>query len=359
VLYDSAHELETRRLSARQLDNGYPIVDPESDEVVGYLLLSLPMPNQLGPLETQFLDRLQRLVAIGVAISVTLALIVSAVFSRTLTAPLRDLADAAKAVAAGDFRQRVPVQGSTEIAQVAKNFNEMTKALEQGEQLRKNMVADVAHELRTPVSVLQGNLRAILDQVYPLSEAEIARLYDETRLLGRLIDDLRELAQADAGQLTLHTQRIAIEPWLRNHVQKFAPAADLKHIDLQLEIQPDLPSLHGDPDRLAEVISNLLNNALRHTPEGGQITVSTQRSPQSPEAIEVTVEDTGKGIAPEDLPHIFDRFWRADRSRSRAYGGSGLGLAIAQSLIKAHGGRIWAESSLGQGSRFTVWLPLT
>jgi len=241
---------------------------------------------------------------------------------------------------------------------VAQAFNQMTAALEEAERQRRNMVADIAHELRTPLSVLQGNLQAILDDVYPLNKEEIARLYDETRLLGRLVDDLRELALADAGQLRLNLQPLKVAPVVQATVESLSLAAENQGVALSAELPEDLPLVRADPDRLGQVLRNLVVNALQHTPAGGSVVV---RAATIAGAVEISVADTGEGIAPEDLPHVFERFWRADASRSwdkRWAGGTGLGLSVAQSLVEAQGGRIWAESALGRGSTFRFTLPL-
>lgn len=357
AVFDSAGKATGKRLSARERDRSLPIASLDDEQVIGYLLLSLPGgQNRLGELEQRFLDRMRTVLITAVALTVGLGLIAGALLSRSMTAPLQRLADAARAVAGGDLGRQVRVEGSAEVAEVGRAFNEMTAALEEGEKLRQNLVADVAHELRTPLSVLQGNLRAILDDVYPLEKAEVTRLYDETRLLSRLVDDLRELAQAEAGQLSLNLRTTGVAEVLRSTIANFEPAAESKAIHLTAEVADDLPPVLADPDRLAQVLRNLLTNALRHTPNGGWVVVSAAAAG---DAVEIVVADSGEGIATEDLPHVFDRFWRPDRFRSRVGGGAGLGLAIARSLVEAHGGRIWVESTPGQGARFAFRLPTT
>jgi two-component system OmpR family sensor kinase/two-component system sensor histidine kinase BaeS len=325
-------------------------------QTVGYWTVGMPDRALRGPPEHAFLGGLRRLFLLGVLLATATGLAASAVLVHSLTTPLQRLVNASHAVAAGDLHHRVQESGSDELVEVARSFNEMTAALERAEELRQNMLSDVAHELRTPLSVLQGNLRAILDDVYPLEKSEIARLYDETRLLNRLVEDLRQLALAEAGELSLNPRATDLGDLLRDTAAMFEPAAEAKEIELTLDIADDLPVIEADPDRLAQVQRNLLTNALRHTPAGGRIVVTARCAK---DAIRVAVQDSGKGIAPEDLGRVFERFWRADRSRSRDSGGSGLGLAIARSLVRAHEGRIWAESELGQGATFIYELPMS
>jgi two-component system OmpR family sensor kinase/two-component system sensor histidine kinase BaeS len=356
IVFDSVGKAAGKRLSSRDRDKALSITDPGEEQVIGYLLLSFPGGrDRLGELEQRFLDSIQRLLIASAALAVGLGLIAGAILSRSFTAPLQRLAAAARAVASGDLGQQVKVEGSAEIAEVGQAFNEMTAALEEGEELRQNLVADVAHELRTPLSVLQGNLGAILDDVYPLEKAEIARLYDETRLLSRLVDDLRELALAEAGQLGINLRPTDVANILRVAAASFEPAAESKAIQLTMEVPDNLPLTMADPDRLAQVLRNLLTNALRHTPEKGLIAVSASTVA---DGVEIAVSDSGEGIAPEDLPHVFARFYRVDRSRSRTEGGAGLGLAIVKAIVEAHGGQVSAASGgPGQGSTFSFTLP--
>lgn len=358
VIFDSADEATGDRLSTREKSRALPITSLEDNsQVIGYLLLSLPgRGDALGTLEQRFLERVQNALLIAGAIAVALGLVAGALLSRGLTAPLQRLASAARAVGRGDLGIQVKVEGSAEIAEVSQAFNEMIAALEEGERLRQNLMVDVAHELRTPLSVLQGNLRALLDDVYPMEKVEIARLYDETRLLSRLIDDLRELSVAEAGQLTLNLQPTDATEAIRNTAANFEPAAEAKQIELSVDLSSNLPFVRADVDRLGQVLRNLLTNALRHTGEGGRIAFSAK---PIGDAVEIAVADTGEGISPDDLPRVFDRFWRAEPSRSRGEGGAGLGLAIVKAIVEAHGGQVSAHSDgLGQGSTFKVSLPL-
>ncbi len=284
-----------------------------------------------------------------------LGIVFSVTASRNLTAPLNQLAGAARAIGAGQLAERVAITGSDELIAVALAFNEMAEKLEEAETLRRNLVADVAHELRTPLSVLQGNLRAMLDDLYPLNKEEVTLLYTQTRLLSRLVNDLHELAQAEAGKLSLNLSPIALTPLLQETVEAFAPMAEDAAVHVQTEFVATLPAVMGDGTRLTQVFHNLLTNALRHSAGGGTVTITTALRAQQ---VIVAFQDTGEGIAPEHLPHLFDRFYRTDRARARDTGGAGLGLAIARAIVQAHGGQLTAASpGLGQGSTFTVALP--
>jgi len=287
----------------------------------------------------------------------TVAIVAGILMSRNLTAPLNELAEAARAIGARNLSRRVRVSGSDEMVELGQAFNEMAAQLEQAETLRRNLVADVAHELRTPLSVLQGNLRAILDDVYPLEKAEIANLYDQTRLLNRLVNDLHELTQAESGQLPMDLRPTNLVDLVNTTVNTFAPVAEAKGVIVSAQVPDDLPVVPADSARLTQVLHNLLNNALRHTPKGGTISIQASYDDAN---VRLAMQDTGEGIPPEHLPHVFDRFYRADPARSRVLGGAGLGLAIARAIVEAHGGDITAASEgvPGRGSTFTVLLPL-
>ena len=275
--------------------------------------------------------------------------------SRRVTAPLAKLEEAAQAVGRQDFSRRVSLRGSQEMVAVATAFNEMAARLEQAEALRRNLLADVAHELRHPVHVLQGSLQAILDDVYPCNKEEIARLSGQTHHLTVLVNDLHILAQAEAHQLPLHKQITDLAALVKEIVAAFKPLVAAKNIGLRVELLGTMPELAVDRARLRQAIHNLLDNALRHTPEGGAITVSVE---QIQDEVKVRIQDTGEGIAPDRLPYVFDRFYRTDQARSRDRGGAGLGLAIVKAIIEAHGGTVAVASpGEGQGSTFIMSLP--
>ena len=285
--------------------------------------------------------------------------------SRHTLAPLRNLGAAARRLGQGDLSQRAETTGPNEIRELALSFNAMAEDLEEAERLRRNLTADVAHELRTPLSNIQGYLEAIKDGLVQPTPATIDTIHAQAIHLSRLVEDLRLLAQAESGDLELNLSSVQVGELLRGSMEAMRPRAEAKGIALALQSDPALPSTSLDVTRIAQVMDNLLENAITHTPEGGSVTVSCRVSANAFEnvlemekVLELEVADTGRGIAPEDLPRLFDRFYRADPSRSRSTGGSGLGLTIARRLVEAHGGTIGAESVPGEGSRFTIRLPL-
>ncbi|MGW4399743.1 sensor histidine kinase [Amycolatopsis nivea] len=293
-----------------------------------------------------------KLVAVTAAI-LLLTVIVTALASIRLIRPLRALTGAAQRLKAGETGARVRVKGKDEIARLATAFNEMARAREELENARKAMVSDVAHELRTPLSTIRGWLEAAQDGISQLDDDLVASLLEEAVHLQHIVDDLQDLALADAGALRVHPEPIDANTLLTHLAAAHAPRAE--SADVRLSVPPmENPAITADPVRLRQALDNLVSNAIRHTPPGGSVTV-TARQAENDAIFEVT--DTGTGIAPEDLPRVFDRFWRADPSRSRASGGSGLGLAIVRKLAEAHGGEVTAASTPGRGTTFTLRFP--
>ncbi|MBE9507785.1 MAG: HAMP domain-containing protein, partial [Chloroflexi bacterium] len=264
------------------------------------------------------------------------------------------LTAATRAVAAGDLSVRVPVRYHGEVRELAAAFNAMAEDLARADALRRNLTADVAHELRTPLSVIRGKLEGVLDGVYPATPEHLEPVLEETELLTHLVEDLRLLALAEAGQLPLEKRPMDVGDLLRDAQVNFGPQASDRGVTLALKLPSELPTVVADWRRVAQVLGNLLTNALRHTPQGGCVTLSATADEGM---VEVTVADTGMGIPPEDLPYIFERFWRGEKSRSRAGGETGLGLAIARQLVEMHGGTIDVESTPGKGSKFQFTLP--
>ncbi|MYC93999.1 MAG: HAMP domain-containing histidine kinase [Caldilineaceae bacterium SB0661_bin_32] len=362
VLYATAGTERPDHLETYQLQQSLPI--RSQGQTVGFLDLVL-QEQPLGPLFSfsapddipaglaeQSSDFMLQMLLIGAILAIVFGVLVN----RWLSAPLTHLVDGTQAIARRNLSFRVAEQGSAEMREVSLSFNRMAAALEDAETLRRSMLNDIAHELRTPLSVLEGNLRAILDDVYPLEKAEIARLYDQTRHLHRLVDDLRLLAQAEARQLPLQRYPSNLAVLLKEAAELFSPLAGEKSISLNTNLPRSSVLVAVDRMRLAQTLQNLLANALQHTPAGGVITLSLQTEE---ETAVIAIADNGEGIAAEDIPHVFDRFYRGDKNRTRDTGGVGLGLAIAQALVKAHDGEIEvASAGAGQGSTFTIRLPL-
>jgi len=284
------------------------------------------------------------------------ALLAGVLLTRWLVAPLRQLEQGARALANHQLDHRVPVKGSVEMRSVALAFNQMASELEHEETLRRNLLADVTHELRHPVHILRGNLQAILDDVYPLNMEEIDRLLEQTQNLTNLVDDLHELALAEAHELPMQKQDSDLNALVANCVEIFQPLASYKETSLTIVLPDETIHCTIDTTRIRQALQNLLANALRYTPEGGEIKVVLDRQENH---ASIQVSDTGAGIPPEDLERVFDRFYRVDSSRNRDLPGTGLGLAIAQAIIQAHDGEITVESpGVNQGSTFTMYLPV-
>lgn len=296
----------------------------------------------------------------GLALALPILAVALAVRAfRYFAAPLAEVMSAADAVAAGDWSVRVSERGPRDFRQLARSFNRMTTELARSDQQRRNLTADVAHELRTPLQIIQGNLEGVLDGVYTPDEAHIGATLDEARVLARLVEDLRTLSLAEAGELPMHWEQVDVGELLADLDTTFSGQAQAAGIDMKVEIErpPQAGPLliEADLGRLNQVLSNLVVNALRHTPAGGAITLAAEARE---EGVRITVSDTGEGIREEDLPFVFDRFWKGDPARSRSSGtGSGLGLAIARQLVQAHGGRIGVERRVEQGVSFIIDLP--
>jgi signal transduction histidine kinase len=263
---------------------------------------------------------------------------------RRVTRPMDNLIEAARRIESGDYSARVPEWGSSDIRSVARAFNSMSARLKTIDEQRRNFMADVTHELRTPLSVIRGQAEAIADGVYPADEAHLAPILDATQTLDRLVADLRTLVETDSGNLVLHKEPTDLGALVHDTVESFRPQAESAGITLAAEIAEDLPPKNVDPSRIRQVIGNLLSNAIRHTPSGGSVKVSVDTSG-------MTVADTGEGITPELLPHVFERFAKGPNST-----GSGLGLAIAHDIVAAHGGTLKIESTVGSGTTASVTL---
>lgn len=293
-------------------------------------------------------------VAGGVALIV--ALILSFYLSRGVTGPVKAMSAASERIAAGQYQERVHVAGQDELSQLAARFNEMAGKLDEVEGMRRRLIADVSHELRTPLTSIQGSLEGLIDGVLPATKATYEEIHSEAQRLNRLVNDLQELSRVESAAFQLERRPVDMVGLVRTVLKRLAPAAAARGVVLRPDPLPELPSIYGDEDRLLQVLSNIVSNALSYTSEGGTVTLSARRVADE---VQIAIRDSGVGIAPEHLPRIFDRFYRVDESRSRQAGGSGIGLTIAHALVEAHGGRIWAESpGVEKGSTFTVALPV-
>ena len=316
------------------------------------------MMAPFGTAEQDFLEAINRSLWLTGLIAGAAAVLIGVIITRQIVAPLQRLTRAAQQIATGDLSQRVPVESKDETGELAASFNTMTEALAQNEELRRHMVADIAHELRTPLTVLQGNLEAMRDGVIKPTSQQLDSLHHEAQSLSRLVDDLGTLSLAEAGQLKLHLEAVDVSGIIRRVATGMENQAQQGRVSMEVSLPDSLPHAMADADRVAQVLRNLLSNALRHTPAGGSIRVSAQPSPQSVKDLLVSVADTGQGIPAQELPLIFERFYRVDRSRARSTGGAGIGLTIVKQLVEAHGGRVWVESEMGKGSKFYFTLPV-
>ena len=312
--------------------------------------------SMMGPSEEDFLDRLRWSLLLAGGVGALAAGLTALLAGRYITQRLRAVAESAGAIAAGDLSQRIGDASNDELGELAAAFNRMAESLAGQEEARQRLVADIAHELRTPLAVLQAEIEALQDGVTQATPERFASLHEEARLLARLVDDLRMLSLADSGQLLLERREEDLAGIAERAAAAVAAQARVKDVRLDLALQDSLPRVALDSDRIAQVLRNLLSNALRHTPSGGRVALALRA--EDGRAV-VEVSDTGAGIPPEALPHVFDRFYRADPSRNRATGGSGLGLAIARQLVRAHGGDITVQSTPHDGTTFRFWLPLS
>lgn len=339
------------KVPASDLKNGVAIT--RDDQVVGVLV---PMPVQFEgqPREMEFIERINMTLLYGALIGAVIALLLGIFLSRSLTRPIRELTRATHAVSEGDLSQQVPVRSKDELGELAQAFNKMSSELSRSVNARKQMTADIAHELRTPLSLILGHAEAVHDGVLPPTHENFEIIREEATRLEHLVNDLRTLSLADAGELSI--QLLTIEPQRLIHevASLYQYQVQKKNISLAVDIAPHLPKIEVDPGRMTQVLTNILDNALRHTPEGGHIILGAK---EAAEGVELSVQDSGPGLSIEDIDRIFERFYRADAARQREDGGSGLGLAIAKSIVQAHGGQLSAESEPGAGLKVIIRLP--
>ncbi len=353
VIYGGRRYQAGQQVPSGELKRGAPVeVD---DQTVGWVLFSdFGSSNVTTPEspESRFLKNFNQAVVFGALGALLVALLLGVLLARTISRPVREVTTATKIVAGGDMGYQVPVRTKDELGQLAASFNQMSADLARVSEQRRQMTADIAHDLRTPLSVILGYMEALsAGKLEPTAETfEI--MYAKGQHLQHLIDDLRTLALADSGELSLARRPVAPRDLLEHTALAHAVEAQAKGIEIRVEGGEEEASMEVDPERMAQVLGNLVSNAIRYTPEGGAIVLSAERSDGT---ILLKVHDNGPGIDPEDLPHIFERFYRSDKSRQQN-GESGLGLAIARSIVEAHGGSIWAESPPQGGATFVIAL---
>lgn len=332
-------------------------------EFIGYMVSFQQQPpspaearlrEEVSAAQQEFIGGVQRTLVASVIGASLFSLVLGAIVARSMAQPLQELTKATRAVAKGDLNQKVPVYANDEIGELAQAFNDMNSELAQSQQLREQMTADIAHDLRTPLSVILGHAEGLKDGILPPDQATFSLIHSESLRLNRLVEDLRMLSLADAGKLPLYRREVDVAEILARATATHTPQADAKNITLNTELESNLPTVSVDSDRIAQVLDNLIANAIRHTPMGGAITLGATCEGKT---VELTVSDTGEGIPAEILPTIFERFTRSDQARGRSNGNSGLGLSIAKSIVEQHGGSIRVASEVGKGAKFSVILP--
>jgi len=335
-----------------ELEHGVAIV--VDGKRVGTLVMG-KIPSDRNPREEEFIQRTTLMLVYGAVGTLLIALFLGIFLSRTFTRPIRELTEATHAVAEGNLGLQVSVRSKDEMGELAVSFNKMSADLARSTEARKQMTADIAHELRTPLSLIIGHAEAVHDGVLKPSSENFEIIREEAQRLEHLVDDLRTLSLADAGELSIYLQEVSPQKLLNDLQATYQHIAIQKNVIITSDAASVLPMLNIDPGRMTQVLTNILDNAIHHTPEGGQINLSAKKVESG---VELSIQDSGPGIQGDDVNRIFDRFYRADASRHRDDGGSGLGLAIAKSIVQAHNGQIWAESAPGQGLTVTIWLPI-
>jgi signal transduction histidine kinase len=352
VIADSSEELIGNSYKGNV--TGIPLKRIDTNEIVGYVYI---YSNENDPTSVrEMIITINRLLFLGALLAVAAATVVTIILSRRISKPVHELTTAARQLGEGDFSYRVHYTDKGEIGELASTFNSMAESLERAEQLRKNMVTDVAHELRTPLSNIRGQLEAIGDGLVKPDEATLSSIHEEAMILSRLVDDLQELTLAEAGKLRLTLRNEEIKSLVEKTAASAYTAAATQEITLNVDLPEHLPPCRIDAQRIGQVLHNLIDNAIAYTPKNGTVTIAARHIDQQ---VEISISDTGKGIPEKDLPNIFERFYRVDRSRTRATGGSGLGLTISKGLVEAHGGKIEVESIQGRGSSFRFTIPLS
>ncbi|UCD97791.1 MAG: HAMP domain-containing protein [Chloroflexota bacterium] len=352
VIVDSAGTLIGEKINT-SLSKPFAAFLIEKTPVLAYIV---PVEDySLATIESQFNSSVNRSLLVAIAVAGMVGLLLTFFLSRSILRPVDELISAARAMEKGDLSQRVTVRTKGELGELANAFNAMAEGLTRLEQLRQNMVTDVAHELRTPLSNVRGYLEALRDGVVEPSPETIASVHEEAMLLNRLVDDLQELAMAEAGQLKLVSQPVDMKLLADKAVLSLKAQADEKGVKVESHLPEDLPLVEADAERMGQVLRNLLKNAITNTPSGGEIKICARTIDSQ---VEVSVQDNGMGISAEHLPNVFERFYRADQSRARSTGGAGLGLAIVKQLVEAQGGHVGIDSQVNVGTKVSFTSPI-
>jgi signal transduction histidine kinase len=341
------------RMTPSDIGPGPGIFPPGGTIIAGTLYV---IPVESDPFSaTNLLKAINFFLLTGGILAIVVATFITFILARRISQPIRVLTLAVSRLGKGDFSQRVEIKDKSEVGELANTFNSMADNLERSETLRRHIVTDVAHELRTPVSNIRGQLEAIQDKLLKPDAKSIGSLHEETMLLSRLIDDLQDLTLVEAGKLNMIKEPEDVKAIILQTVDVMQPRAKSSGLSINTDISDGLPPCYIDQHRVSQILKNLVSNAIIHTPRQGQINISARKLDSR---VEISVADTGEGISQEDMPYIFERFYRADKSRTRVTGGTGLGLTITKRLVEAHGGEIKVESEPGKGSRFYFTIPI-
>jgi two-component system sensor histidine kinase BaeS len=351
VIVASAPYVVGEKVKQGDIEKGIPV--KVNGQIVGSII-STGQPLVRKPIDQKYVDQINQSLWIAGLGGIIVSLILGLLLTRSLTRPVHDLTTATRAMAQGRLEQRVPVHSADELGELAQAFNHMSADLARANQSRRQMTADIAHDLRNPLTVIGGYLESLQDGKLKPTPDRFQVMQAEVQHLQHLVDDLRTLSLADAGELVIHRQPIAPKELLERVAAAYRHQAERQNINLKVEFQSNLPEINVDPERMEQVLGNLISNALRYTPEGGEIRLMEKQAKGS---LNVGVQDNGRGISPEDIPHIFERSYRSDSARNGDE--SGLGLAIAKSIVELHGGSISVTSSLGMGAQFLIALPVS
>jgi signal transduction histidine kinase len=352
ILLSLVDRLPPGRPSPDLINLGFPIT--AKNETVARLIPMRP-PRNFSDIASQNIQRINTALLLGVGTVTLLSLLSGWLMARNIIRPLRDLNAATHSIAQGDLEKQVTITTKDEIGELADSFNVMTASLKRSRDLRRQMTADIAHELRNPLSIILGNAEALSEGVLPATPQTLDIIYDEAKHLSRLVDDLRTLSLSESGELFLQKSLVNPAEIVERSASAYSMRAAEKGVTIQVETAAKLPSVNVDVERINQVLSNLLDNSLRHTPSGGSIRLSASAAA---DVVNISVSDTGSGILPEDLPFVFDRFYRGKQSTNRVKDGSGLGLAISRALVELHQGQISIRSEVEKGTTITIQLPV-